>query len=187
MSSAQYGRVDPSFADKGAADETDEVELQVLCLTGEGITFSVSRSMLGSDLRRLVSEKLPRKPGAKLAVHHTNRELTLDENLAEQGIVGKSATLSCTYIPTNLYTAWLYACGSVSELLKCEREFALEGVTHLATDTHPEDWNQQYLDHLPGSLQSLQFGQYVQPKPGAGDLAIESSKLEFWRILQPKP
>ena len=33
---------------------------------------------------------------------------------------------------------------------------------------------------LPSSLQSLSFGYYVQAKPGAGDLAIDSSKLEFW-------
>ena len=35
---------------------------------------------------------------------------------------------------------------------------------------------------LPSSLQSLSFGDHVQPKPGAGDLAIESSKLEFWLL-----
>ena len=144
--------VDPSFTDEGAADETDEVELQVRCLTGEGITFSVSRSMLGSDLRRLVSEKLPCKPGAKLVVHHVNGQLKLDENLAEQGIAEKSAMLSCTYIPTNVYTAWLYVFGYASELLNCEREFALEGVTHLQGDIHPE-----YLHHLPSSLASMAF------------------------------
>ena len=33
----------------------------------------------------------------------------------------------------------------------------------------------------------LEFWQYVQPKPGEGDLAIESSKLEFWPWVQPKP
>ena len=33
----------------------------------------------------------------------------------------------------------------------------------------------------------LEFWHAFQPKPGAGDLAIESSKLEFWRHLQPKP
>ena len=27
----------------------------------------------------------------------------------------------------------------------------------------------------------------IQPKPGACDLAIESSKLDFWRRFQPKP
>ena len=49
----------PSSTDKDAADETDEVELQMLCLNGEGVTSRVSRSMLGSDLHRLVSEKFP--------------------------------------------------------------------------------------------------------------------------------
>ena len=53
MSGAQHGYVDPS-SDKGAG-ETDEVDLQVLCLTGEGVTLSVPRSMLGYDLRRLLS------------------------------------------------------------------------------------------------------------------------------------
>ena len=47
---------------------------------------SVPRSMLGYDLRRLVSEKLPYKPGTKLVVHHENRKLTLDQTLGEQGI-----------------------------------------------------------------------------------------------------
>ena len=129
MSGAQHGYVDPSSTDKGPADETDEVDLQVLCLTGEGVTLSVPCSMLGYELRRLVSEKLPCKPGAKLAVHHVNTKLTLNQTLAEQGIVGKSAMLSCTYIPTNVYTAWCYVCG----LPTSEREVALEGVTQLET------------------------------------------------------
>ena len=104
MSGSQHGYADPS-TDKGAADETDEVDLQMLCLTGEGVTLSAPRSMLGYELHRLVSEKLPFKPGAKLAVHHANTMLALNQTLAEQGIVGKSAILSCTYIPTNVYTA----------------------------------------------------------------------------------
>jgi hypothetical protein len=56
MSGAHYGYVAPASADKGAADETDEVNLQVLCPTGEGVTLSVPRSMLGYNLWRLVSE-----------------------------------------------------------------------------------------------------------------------------------
>ena len=149
MSSAQYGYVDPSSADKAAADETDNLELQVLCLTGEGVTLGASRSMLGSDLRRLVSEKLSCKPGAKLVMHHVNGKLTLNENLRDQGIVGETAVLSCTYIPTDVYTAWRYAC----ELPNCEGELALEGVTHLEGATHGE-----YLHHLPCSLARLTFG-----------------------------
>ena len=149
MSGAQHGYVDPSSTDKGPADETDEVDLQVLCLTGEGVTLSVPCSMLGYELRRLVSEKLPCKPGAKLAVHHVNRKLALEETLGEQGIVGKSAMLSCTYIPTNVYTAWCYVCG----LPTAEREFALEGLTKLEGLTYGV-----FLHNLPCSLASLSFG-----------------------------
>ena len=178
MSGAQYGYVDPS-TDKAAADETDEVELELLCLTGEGVKLSINRSMLGSDLRRLVSEKLPWKRGAKLAVHHVNGSLTLDQNLREQGIVGKSATVSCTYIPTNVYTAWRYAC----DLPNCEREFALEGVTHLEGapqgEYHlPSSLRSITFDHnfnqslervtLPSSLQSLSFGDRISTKAWSG-------------------
>jgi hypothetical protein len=104
--------------------------------------------MLGYDLRRLLSEKLVSKPGAKLAVHHMNRELTLHKTLGEQGIVDKSAVLSCTYMPTNLYTAWRY----LFELPTCEREFVLEGVTRIEGATCG-----LYLDHLPCSLATLVF------------------------------
>ena len=200
MSGAQHGYVDPSSTDKGPADETDEVDLQVLCLTGEGVTLSVPCSMLGYELRRLVSEKLPCKPGAKLAMHHVNTKLTLNQTLAEQGIVGKSAMLSCTYIPTNVHTAWCFVCG----LPISEREVALEGVTQLEAATGGE-----YLHYLPRSLQSLSFGETFNQslervtlpsslqslsfgckfdqKPGAGDLATEPSKFEFWLEIQPKP
>ena len=39
---------------------------------------------------------------------------------------------------------------------------------------------------LPSGLQSLGFGRLVQPKPGAGDLAIESSKPKFWQLGSTK-
>ena len=144
MSSALHGYMDPSSTDKGAADETDKVNLQVLCLTGEGVALSVPRSMLGYDLWRLVSEKLPCKPGAKLAMHHVNAKLRLNQTLGGQGMVGTSATLSCTYIPTNVYRAWCYICG----LRTCEENFVLEGVTQLEGAIPGE-----YLHHLPAALQ----------------------------------
>ena len=83
LSRAQHGYEDPSSTDKDAANEVDEVDLQVLCLTGEEVNLSVPRSMLGHDLARLVSKKLPRKPRAKLAVHHDNQKLTLDQTLGK--------------------------------------------------------------------------------------------------------
>ena len=39
MSGAKCGYVDPSSTDKDAADATDEVELEVLCMAGEGVTL----------------------------------------------------------------------------------------------------------------------------------------------------
>ena len=105
--------------------------------------------MLGYDLWRLVSEKLPCRPGAKLAVHHVNAKLRLNQTLGEQGMVGTSATLSCTYIPTNVYRAWCYICG----LRTCEENFVLEGVTQLEGAIPGE-----YLHHLPRSLTRLTFG-----------------------------
>ena len=148
MSGAHHGYVDPASTDEGAADETDEVDLQVLCMTGEGVRLNVLRSMLGYDLRRLVSEKFPCKPGAKLAVYHGNAKLALNQTLGEQGMVGTSATLSCTYIPTNVYTAWSYVRG----LPICEEDFVLEGVTQLEGAVPGK-----YLHHLPRSLARLTF------------------------------
>ena len=150
MSGGQHGYLDPSSTDKGAADETDEVNLEALCLTGEGVTLSVPRSMNGHHLCRLVSEKLPCKPGARLVVHHVNAKLTLNQTLGEQGIAGNSATLSCTYIPTNVYAAWCYVHG----LTTCERDLVLGGVTELDGAVPGE-----YLHHLPQSLARLSFGQ----------------------------
>ena len=170
MSGAQHGYVDPSFADKGAVDEIDKIKLQVLCLNGEAVPLTVSRSMLGSDLRRLVSEKLSCKPGAKLVVHHVNGKLTLNKNLEDQGIVGETAMLSCTYISTDVYTAWRYAC----ELPNCEREFALEGVTHLEGATHGE-----YLHHLPCSLASLTFGKSFNQSLESVTLPSSLQSLSF--------
>ena len=41
---------------------------------------------------------------------------------------------------------------------------------------------------MPSSLQALSFGHsQFQPKPGLGDLAMESSKLEFWPQVQLQP
>ena len=95
--------------------------------------------MLGYDLWRLVSEKLPCRPGAKLAVHHVNAKLRLNQTLGEQGMVGTSATLSCTYIQTNVYSAWCYICG----LRTCEEDFVLAGITQLEGAVPGE-----YLHHL---------------------------------------
>ena len=123
MTNVRCTRWRRASADKGA-DETDEVELQALCLTGEGVTLSVSCSMHGSDLRSLVSKNLSCKPGAKLVVHRGNGKLTLNEDSGDQGIFGKNAMLSCTYIPTE--SNWcVYSLAWLPVSSQIEREFVL--------------------------------------------------------------
>ena len=64
--------VDSSSTDKGAADKTDEVYLEVLCLTGEGVTLSVPRSILGYDLRRFGVREASME--ARRKARHASRE-----------------------------------------------------------------------------------------------------------------
>lgn len=52
----------------------------------------------------------------------------LHQTLQEQGILSQTATLSCTYIPTDLHTAWRY----VVNMQVTGEEFALEGITQIA-------------------------------------------------------
>ena len=54
----------------------------------------------------MVSHQLPVRKGGKLRLHHLNAPLILHKALQERGIVGKAATLSCTYVPNGLYVAW---------------------------------------------------------------------------------
>ena len=75
--------------------------LQVLCLTGEGLTFKIPGSTLGRDVHKIVSEQLPCKPGARLSMHLGSTRLMLHVPIQDQ--CTGPATLSCTYVPTNLY------------------------------------------------------------------------------------
>ena len=54
--------------------------------TLEGVT--PCRSMLGYDLRILLSKRLSCKPGSRLVMHHVNGKLMLDKKLGDQGIKG---------------------------------------------------------------------------------------------------
>eukprot|EP00434_Breviolum_minutum_P014721 symbB.v1.2.012980.t2/scaffold908.1/size153097/13 len=129
-----------------AADASNMIELQVLCMTGEAVTLKVDKSMLGREVRQMVSTQLPGKAGAKMALHHMDAKLVPAESLEQQGIGGKTATLFCTYMQTDLYSAWRFVKG----LPTPEAEFALEGVTSLEVQTKGE-----YFFHLPTSLRSL--------------------------------
>ena len=180
MSGAHHGYMDPASTDEGATDETDEVNLQVLCLTGEGVTLrslSLPRSMFGYDLRRLVSEKLPCKPGAKPAMHHVNANLT-ESNLGRARDCWKIGNaVMHIYISTNLYTAWNYVCG----LPTCERDFVVEGVTQLKGAVPGE-----YLHHLPCSLASLSFGEEFNQSLERVTLPSTLHSLSFGRSFSTK-
>ena len=124
----------------------DSISLQVICLTGEGITLNVPSTTLGQEVHRMVSEQLPGKRGTKLALHHMESKLVLRKTLHEQNITG-AARLSCTRIPVNVYDAWCTVKG-----LRNVDESAMQGVTKL--DCAPPGEN---LSHLPQTLESLSF------------------------------
>jgi len=97
-------------------------------MSGEACILQVSPSTLGRDVRKMVAEQLPPKRGAMCALHHLDSLLLLHQTLQEQGILSQTATLSCTYIPTDLHTAWRY----VVNMQVTGEEFALEGITQIA-------------------------------------------------------
>jgi hypothetical protein len=74
-----------------------EVGLCIVCLNGETFTLKLSASSLGREVYATVSQQLPLKKGGQFILHHLDSRLMLHQTLQEQGIVGKSATLSCTF------------------------------------------------------------------------------------------
>ena len=120
----------------------ERINLQVLCLTGEGLTLRLSPATLGSEVRREVAQRFPAKRGAQLVLHKGTEPLRLDTMLQQQSIV-VDGELSCTYVPTNVYCAWRSAKGLSAP------EFALEGVTRI------ENAPSLQLQRLPRTLQIL--------------------------------
>mgnify|MGYP000099676844 CR=1 FL=1 len=92
-----------------------------------------------------VSHLPPHRP----TLHLLDAPLVLHKTLWEQGIMGRAATLSCTYVPTDLHAAW---CSIRKQGSALPAEFDLEGVTQLAGIT-----TTTYLHHLLHSLESLTF------------------------------
>lgn len=136
-----------------SGEEVDVIAVEVLCLTGEGLQFTVPRSTLGRSLRQLVSEQIEPRPGAKHVLLYGDAYLRLDQTLQEQGIVGTVATFSCVYVATDLHAA--LCC--VEGLQTSQEDFALDGVTQLRCTR-----SGQYLYHLPRSLQDLTFHGFDQ-------------------------
>ena len=102
-------------------------------------------STLGFEVRKTVSDQLQPKRSATLILHHKESPLALHLSLQGQGISGNAATLSCTYVPTDLYAAH-YLQG-----FPVPGECALEGVTQMTGETF------EHVGHLPQHLERLAF------------------------------
>ena len=99
------------------------IDLDVRTLTGEEFRLRVERSTLGSEVRKMVLDHLPGRSGAKLVLDHMRHQtseqgveetvrLKLHQTLQEQGFAeAETAILCCTYVPTQLQSAWRFLMG----------------------------------------------------------------------------
>eukprot|EP00435_Cladocopium_sp_Y103_P046332 s2372_g13.t1 len=138
------------------ASSSDLIDLRISCLTGEECSLEISTSALAKEVHLMAAKKLKAKKGAKMILtlnHQTSPSpLLLQKSLEQQGVVGKTATLSCLYVPTCLYAAWR----CIQGLPDIPGEVALEGVTQIEGTTIAMF---KYLNNLPKSLESLTFGE----------------------------
>eukprot|EP00435_Cladocopium_sp_Y103_P005670 s596_g1.t2 len=114
----------------------------------EGCILKLDASVLGREVYLAVSKQLGPKKAGKPALYHLDSLLMLQQTLEEQGLRG-TATLTCTYVPTDLYAAWCHVQG----LPIFQGELALEGVTEIANTSVTKS-----LQNLPGSLEKLTLG-----------------------------
>jgi len=142
MSTSAGGYVEPT---------SDLIDLYVRCLNGEGCELRLSSSALGSDLHKLVSEQLPSKKGRGFTLHYMNSLLMLQHTLQGQGIVGKTAILSCTFVPTDLRAAWCCIQSDSPPGKTMNAQEPLQGIARIAGMCCTEY-------SLPSSLESLTFG-----------------------------
>ena len=134
--------------DVGGYAEPNLIDISVQCLNGEGCALKLSGCCTGLELYRMVLKQLPRKKGGQLTLQHLDSPLIWHKSLQEQGIVGKAATLSCTYVPSDLYAAWR----AIRGLPVPQGELAVGGVTRIVGAATLES-----LSRLPQSLEHLTF------------------------------
>jgi hypothetical protein len=92
---------------------SDLIDLSVEFLNGEGCRLKLEGSCTGREVYRMVSARLPKK-GGQPKLYNGSSPLILHKALQEQGIVSGDASLSCTYVPTNLYEHGALSKGSKS-------------------------------------------------------------------------
>ena len=153
MSTKSLGYADASStAQEGQGTQLDlcMVELHICGLSGEELMHTkLPAATLGQEVRQMVAEKLPSKPGTRFLLYHGVSKLMLNKTLQEQGI-DQEVTLTYTFCSTDLYAAWSFVQGKATEEAN---RFSLEGVTSIEGASTSE-----YLCNLPESLRSLTFG-----------------------------
>ena len=113
-----------NFMANDGKEQINQVCIEVVNLNGKRLKFSVADSLTGHELQQMITNRLPRKEGAQVAVHHGSIPLSLKESLTQQGI-GESTTLTYVYLPVDVHAAWCYMKGY------SEDEFSLSGVTKI--------------------------------------------------------
>ena len=149
----------------------EELAFQVVGMGGDEFQVRVPKSITGSELRRIIRDRLPLKAGARVVVMKGSQKLSLSKTLAQQGLVqGEPNSLSYAYEVANLQEAWR----CLQKRYVDDESMALEGILQLQglQETTPLR-NLVTLKHLalcndlneslegmpwPTSLQSLSFG-----------------------------
>ena len=155
-----------------AGASCEAIEIQVLCLNGEGCNFTLTGSSLGHELRQMVLQGLPSKKGRTCVILYENSQLLLHQTLQEQGIVGKTATLRCTFVPTDLYAACCYTQGlpvpEGRESTRGSDEDTMCRQQGVFATPSQHSWDTSFLPKF-------------QPDPGGRQLAKRSSESDVWK------
>ena len=184
--------------ESGTASEL--LDVQVFSLEGARCHLQLTFNALGADLQRQVSEKMHAKKGARLVLCHNASPLILGKTLREQGVAAGLSTLSCTYVATDLYSAWKCLRASpvsgehapldgLSQIAGC---MSVLNITQfpktLLILTFDDAFNQSLNDvTLPSSLQSLTFGAAFDQNIQSIVWPTHLQNLNFWRNFQSHP
>ena len=113
----------------------------------------------------------------QLTLQYLGGQLILHQTLEEQGIVGKAVTLSCTSVPTDLFScivgkaSWCFIHRQESPFT--EGEFVLQGLAQIAGAPTVQ------FDFLPQTLEMLVFGGYFNQNLEGVNLPSNLQSLTF--------
>ena len=169
----------------------EELAFQVVGMGGDEFQVRVPKSITGSELRRIIRDRLPLKAGARVVVMKGSQKLSLSKTLAQQGLVqGEPNSLSYAYEVANLQEAWR----CLQKRYVDDESMALEGILQLQglQETTPFR-NLVSLKHLalgndlegvpwPSGLERLSFGsKFNQSLQGvAWPSGLQSLSLCVW-------